>query len=88
MAHVGKVDNNEIEAPPQSVTYDASDFSVDEGERMLRTMYRHRAGEIIRGGWKIIKQVHTCRSPSIDKMIGGKADSGLQHVASIEGSVE
>ena len=55
MAHIGKFGANKCESQRLFTEY-ASDFTVDEGERMLRVMYADQADEIVRGGWKVIKQ--------------------------------
>ncbi|KAI1456284.1 hypothetical protein F4805DRAFT_233817 [Annulohypoxylon moriforme] len=64
MVHVGK---SIITANCTSLgTESALDFSVDEGERMLRVMYPDQGEEIIKGGWKVVNIWRPLRGPLND----------------------
>ncbi|KAI0483544.1 hypothetical protein F4859DRAFT_473227 [Xylaria cf. heliscus] len=46
------------------------DFTVDEGERLIRLMYPDQADKILEGGWKLINAWRPLRGPSNDWPLG------------------
>ncbi|KAI0190347.1 hypothetical protein F4808DRAFT_453878 [Astrocystis sublimbata] len=46
------------------------DFTVDDGERMIRLMYPDQADEILQGGWNLINAWRPLRGPSNDWPLG------------------
>jgi hypothetical protein len=62
MAHIGKTANSR----PCIILLFVVDFTVEEGERMLRTMYGEKADAILKDDWKVVKYVLYSRDRSAE----------------------